>query len=321
VDAGRGVSPTPLRATGDRPEVDQVAVISVEGLTKRFGSVAAVEDLSFEVDAGSVTGFLGPNGAGKTTTLRALLGLVVPTSGRATVLGQPYSALGDPVRRVGAVLEASGFHPGRRAIDHLRIAATAARIPKGRPQAALADVGMSAFADRRVGGFSLGMRQRLALAAALLGEPEVLILDEPGNGLDPEGMHWLRGFLRGFADRGGTVLISSHVLAEVAHTVDRVVIVARGRLVTASPLTDLVHRSGGEVEVRTPEPGRLREALAARGVRAEVRQTVVASGTTAEAVSRIAAEAGVSVSGVNAETDDLEAVFLQLTGSAPDRPA
>ena len=216
------------------------AVIGVDRLTKRFGPVVAVDDLSFEVEAGTVTGFLGPNGAGKTTTLRSLLGLVVPTSGAATVLGQPYRELDDPIRRVGAVLEASDFHPGRRAGDHLRVAAAAAGLPAARVGDALTQVGLQAVADRRVGGFSLGMRQRLALAGALLGHPGVLVLDEPANGLDPEGMHWLRGFLRAFAAGGGTVLISSHVLAEVAQTVDRVVIVSAGRLVAAATLDELV---------------------------------------------------------------------------------
>jgi ABC-2 type transport system ATP-binding protein len=293
-----------------------LAVISVDRLTKRFGPVVAVEDLSFEVEAGSVAGFLGPNGAGKTTTLRCLLGLVTPSQGAATLLGSRYTALADPIRRVGAVLEASGFHPARRAVDHLRIAATAAGLPAARAEAALAEVGMAAFAGRRVGGFSLGMRQRLALAGALLGEPEVLILDEPGNGLDPEGMHWLRGFVRAFADRGGTVLVSSHVLAEVAQTVDHIVIVARGRLIAASTLAELVRRSSGSVRVQAGDARALRDALRSRGVEAEVTETVVATGTTTDVVARVAAEAGISVSEMTADQADLEAVFLELTGSA-----
>jgi ABC-2 type transport system ATP-binding protein len=293
-----------------------LAVISVDRLTKRFGPVVAVEDLSFEVEAGSVAGFLGPNGAGKTTTLRCLLGLVTPSQGAATLLGSRYTALADPIRRVGAVLEASGFHPARRAVDHLRIAATAAGLPAARAEAALAEVGMAAFAGRRVGGFSLGMRQRLALAGALLGEPEVLILDEPGNGLDPEGMHWLRGFVRAFADRGGTVLVSSHVLAEVAQTVDHIVIVARGRLIAASTLAELVRRSSGSVRVQAGDARGLRDALRSRGVEAEVTETVVATGTTTDVVARVAAEEGISVSEMTADQADLEAVFLELTGSA-----
>jgi ABC-2 type transport system ATP-binding protein len=188
-----------------------MAAISVQGLTKRFGDVLAVDRLSFEVGPGTVTGFLGPNGAGKTTTLRMLLGLVAPTSGTATIDGRPYRELADPLRRVGAVLEAGGFHPGRSARDHLRVLAKAAGLPAGRVGEVLEQVGLAAAGRRRVGGFSLGMRQRLGLAAALLGDPEVLVLDEPANGLDPEGVHWLRGLVR-----GRTVLVSSHLLAEVA---------------------------------------------------------------------------------------------------------
>jgi ABC-2 type transport system ATP-binding protein len=292
-----------------------VAVISVGALTKRFGPVLAVDNLTFEVDAGTVTGFLGPNGAGKTTTLRSILGLVAPTSGTATIFGQPYAALRDPVRRVGAVLESSGFHPGRRAIDHLRVAATAAGLSPGRAEAALAQVGMEGAAGRRVGGFSLGMRQRLALAGALLGEPEVLILDEPSNGLDPEGIHWLRGFLRSFANGGGTVLVSSHVLAEVAQTVDRVVIVARGRLVAHSTLEELMRQSTGAVRVRTDEVQRLCDVLVAAGAEVTVSPTgmVVASGTTAEVVGRATAKAGIPIFEMTADRGNLEDIFLELT--------
>src|SRR4029453_12088060 len=198
---------------------EAMAVITIQGLTKRFGPVTAVDDLSFEVDQGTVVGFLGPNGAGKTTTLRTLLGLVTPTAGSARMDGKPYRELADPIRQVGAVLEASSFHPGRSARNHLRVVATAAGLPLDRADAVLDQVGLTTAAHRRVGGFSLGMRQRLGLATALLGDPQVLILDEPANGLDPEGIHWLRGFLRKLADQGRTVLVSSHVLAEVAQTV------------------------------------------------------------------------------------------------------
>jgi ABC-2 type transport system ATP-binding protein len=223
-----------------------MAVITIEGLTKRFGEVVAVDDLSFEVDRGTVVGFLGPNGAGKTTTLRMLLGLVAPTAGSARIDGRRYRELSEPVRHVGALLEASSFHPGRSARNHLRVVATAAGLPLPRADEVLGQVGLAGAARRRVGGFSLGMRQRLGLATALLGDPEVLILDEPANGLDPEGVHWLRGFLRHLADEGRTVLVSSHVLAEVAQTVDQVVIVARGRLVTQSTLAALTGRSNLE---------------------------------------------------------------------------
>jgi len=295
-------------------------VISVRGLVKRFGSVLAVHELSFDVQSGTVTGFLGPNGAGKTTTLRALLGLVNPTSGTATVFGQPYRELQDPSRRIGAALEASGFHPGRKAIDHLRIAAIAAGIPKARAAAALAEVGMEPAAQRRVGGFSLGMRQRLALAGALLGQPEVLVLDEPANGLDPEGIHWMRGFLRSYADAGGTVLISSHVLSEVAQTVDRVVIVAGGRLVASATLAELTDRtSGGAVRLRSELAGPLRDALVARGAAATLddddADAVVVTGTDARDVGRMVADTGVPVFEMTTDGSNLEDVFLQLTGS------
>jgi ABC-2 type transport system ATP-binding protein len=215
-------------------------VIEIEGLTKRYGDTLAVDQLSFTARAGAVTGFLGPNGAGKTTTLRLLLGLAEPTAGTATFHGRPYAELEQPARHVGAVLEASSFHPGRRGRDHLRILARAAGLPETRADAVLEQVGLAAAGRRRVKEYSLGMRQRLALAGALLGEPEVLILDEPTNGLDPEGVHWLRGFLRAFADEGGCALVSSHLLAEVAQTVDDVVIIARGRVVAADPLHELV---------------------------------------------------------------------------------
>jgi ABC-2 type transport system ATP-binding protein len=223
-----------------------MAIIQARGLTKQFGSVQAVDDLSFGVESGSVTGFLGPNGAGKTTTLRMLLGLVAPDAGTATINGCVYADLPEPLHLVGAVLEASGFHPGRTARSHLRIQALAARADASRVDEVLDLVQLIGAADRRVGGFSLGMRQRLGLATALLADPEILILDEPANGLDPEGVRWLRGLLRGFAAEGGTVLMSSHMLAEAALTVDSVVIVDHGRLVTQSPLASLTAR--GDLE-------------------------------------------------------------------------
>src|SRR5215510_1500565 len=217
--------------------------VEVRGLTKSFGRVTAVRGMSFTAPAGKVTGFLGPNGSGKTTTLRAVLGLVRPDAGAALIGGVPYGRLARPRRTVGALLEAGGFHPGRRARDHLRVLADAAGIPETRVDEVLGQVGLAAAAGRRVREFSLGMRQRLGLAGALLGDPQVLVLDEPANGLDPEGVHWLRGFLRAFADRGGTVIVSSHLLAEVAQTVDDVVIIARGRLVAQAPLAELTRRS------------------------------------------------------------------------------
>jgi ABC-2 type transport system ATP-binding protein len=210
--------------------------ISFRGLSKRFGAVRAVDALTFDVSAGQVTGFLGPNGAGKTTTLRILLGLVRPSGGVALIDGRRYAELPAPRRTVGAVLEATGFHPGRRGRDHLRILAQAAGVPARRVDEVLDQVGLAGDGHRRVGGYSLGMRQRLGLAAALLGDPAVLVLDEPANGLDPAGMAWLRVLLRDLAGEGRTVLISSHVLAEVAQTVDDVVIVNAGQLKYAGPL-------------------------------------------------------------------------------------
>ena len=213
--------------------------IEICGLTKRFGPVTAVEDLSFTVGTGRVTGFLGPNGSGKTTTLRALLGLVAPDAGTATIHGVPYAALERPVSAVGAVLDAAGAHPSRTARNHLRVHALAGGLDAARIDPVLASVGLESAADRRVGGFSLGMRQRLHVATALLGDPEVLVLDEPTNGLDPAGVRWLRDLLRSLAAEGRAVLVSSHLLAEVAHTVDDVVIIDRGRLVRAAPLAEL----------------------------------------------------------------------------------
>jgi ABC-2 type transport system ATP-binding protein len=213
--------------------------VSVRMLSKRYGQLHAVDGLTFDAPAGQVTGFLGPNGAGKTTTLRMILGLVAPTSGEALIGGRRYAQLAQPRREVGAVLETTGFHPGRRGMDHLRIAAQAARVPDRRVGEVLERVGLARDGGRRVGGYSMGMRQRLGLATALLGDPRVLILDEPGNGLDPAGMAWLRGLLREMADQGRTVIVSSHLLAEVAQTVDRVVILGAGRLRFAGPLAEL----------------------------------------------------------------------------------
>jgi ABC-2 type transport system ATP-binding protein len=289
--------------------------IHISGLTKRFGNVVAVDDLSFDVALGHVTGFLGPNGAGKTTTLRMLLGLIEPTAGASTIAGRPYRELVDPFRHVGAVLESTNFHPGRPARDHLRVLCVAAGISASRADEVLDEVGLGAVGDRRVKAFSLGMRQRLGLAAALLGQPEVLILDEPANGLDPEGVHWLRKFLRSYADQGHSVLVSSHLLAEIAQTVDDVVIVAKGRLVLQSSLADLAGRTKPGVWVRTPQPQALRDALASKGIAAELQtaDTVVAFETTTDAVGIAAAGAGVVIFEMTAQHFDLEEFFLDLT--------
>jgi len=217
-------------------------VVTVSSLTKHYGQVKAVENLTFALNQGTVTGFLGANGAGKSTTLRLLLGLAEPTSGKALVFGRHYRDLDQPARRVGAVLESGDFHPGRSGRNHLRTLSLPAGIQSSRVEEVLEFVELTKAADRLVGTYSLGMRQRLGLAGALLGDPELLILDEPANGLDPVGVHWLRTFIRRFADRGRTVLISSHVLAEVAQTVDRVVIIHAGRLVVDAALDELAGR-------------------------------------------------------------------------------
>ncbi|HET9443969.1 MAG TPA: ATP-binding cassette domain-containing protein [Acidimicrobiales bacterium] len=297
--------------------------IVVENLTKTYGGIVAVDGLSFAVRAGRVTGFLGPNGAGKTTTLRTLLGLVHPTAGSATFAGVPYAGLDAPLRRVGAVLEATTFHPGRRAADHLAVMATAGGIPGSQVGEVLAAVGLAEAARRRVGGFSLGMRQRLALATALLGDPEILVLDEPTNGLDPDGVRWLRGFLRAFAAQGRTVLVSSHLLAEVAQTVDDVVIVNHGRLVTEGSLADLERLAGPPgVVLRTPQADRVGAELRAAGLDAAVDgDRVVVVGATPDQVGRAVAGAGLTVHEMRAQQPSLEELFLALTRTPAPAPA
>jgi ABC-2 type transport system ATP-binding protein len=314
-DQERAMShPTTSTATSG-PSADRV--IEVDHLTKVFGAVTAVRDLSFRVLPGRVTGFLGPNGAGKTTTLRMLLGLVRPTSGRATIGGVGYDQLTDPLRTVGASLEATGFHSGRTARDHLRVLAATAGMPDARVDEVLTGIGLTAAAHRRVGEFSLGMRQRLALAAALLGDPPVLLLDEPANGLDPEGIAWLRGFLRQLAAGGRTVLISSHVLSEVQQTVDDVVIIARGRLVRQSSLAELEGTT--VVLARTPTPDRLTEALGVAGLpvlppTADGQDGLVrVRAADPAAVGAAAFGARIELHELRREESDLEAIFLSLT--------
>jgi ABC-2 type transport system ATP-binding protein len=294
-----------------------MTVIEVRGLVKRFGPARAVDGLSFEVGAGTVTGFLGPNGAGKTTTLRVLLGLVRPTSGQATIWGMRYRELGDRRRRVGAVLEASGLHPGRTVADHLRVRCAARGIGRSRIGAVLADTGMSELAGRRAGSLSLGERQRLGLAGALLGDPEVLILDEPANGLDPAGVLWLRGFLRRLGEQGRTVLVSSHILAEVAQFADRVIVINRGRLVSAGPVTGLVSAARQAVVVRTPRAEALRGALTSEGatVRALAPDRLEITGLGTEQVATLAAALGIPVFEMTADAGSLEEAFLRLTAT------
>jgi ABC-2 type transport system ATP-binding protein len=280
------------------------------------------------VEPGTVTGFLGPNGAGKTTTLRMLLGLVAPTSGSALVNGVAYHDLPDPTRAVGGVLEASGFHPARTARNHLRVVATVSGIDHGRVDEVLELVGLGSDGDRKVGGFSLGMRQRLELARALLGDPQALILDEPANGLDPQGIAWMRGFLRWYAAQGRVVLVSSHLLAEAAQTVDRVIILAGGRLVADGPLHELLQGATTSVRVRTPDAARLVTVLeeaaasasgpdhAPTSVRLEAPDVVVAEGTTPEVVGPIIAREAVVVYEMTSSGESLEQLFFELTEGA-----
>jgi ABC-2 type transport system ATP-binding protein len=292
--------------------------LEARGLTKRFGSTTAVDDLTFAVEPGRITGFLGPNGAGKTTTLRMLLGLVHPTAGEALVGGVPYPKLAEPARSVGAVLEASTYHPTRSGRNHLRVLATAAGIPPARADEVLERVELAAVARRRVETYSLGMRQRLSVATALLGDPRLLVLDEPANGLDPEGIRWLRDFLRSFAGGGGTVFISSHVLAEIAQLADEVVIIHRARLVAHEPLAALTSRGAGGTIVRSPDSAALRDRLEDAGIAAtssgpsELR---VAAPT--ERVGEIAAAVGVVLHELRGEGASLEEIFLELTAEEP----
>jgi ABC-2 type transport system ATP-binding protein len=287
------------------------ATIRFEGVSKRFGEVDAVRDLSFTVEPGRVTGFLGPNGAGKSTSLRVLLGLVTPTSGRATIDGASYASLRDPVRHVGATLEAT-FHPGRDARAHLTAVALAGGIPRSRVSEVLDTVGVTPYARRRVGGYSLGMRQRLALATALLGDPGVLVLDEPINGLDPEGIRWTRGFLRALADEGRTVLLSSHLLSEVQQTVDDVIVLADGRLRYVGPLEGL--GSGASTVADAPDRAALATALQAAGLTPRVLPDGLAVDADSAEVGRIALAAGVALSELRRSSGGLEEEFLALVG-------
>ncbi len=291
-------------------------MIEVEGLTKRYGSTLAVDDLSFSVAPGTVTGFLGPNGAGKSTTLRAILGLIRPDTGTTTVLGKAYRNLERPIAQVGALLETFDAHPGRSGRNHLRVLAAAARIPTQRVDELLALVELTDSARRRAKGYSLGMRQRLGLAAALLGDPEVLILDEPANGLDPQGIRWLRDLLRARARDGGTVLISSHVLAEVAQTVDEVVIIHRGKLIQHAAMAEVEAMAAGSTIVRSPDSDRLAGLLTQAGLDVgslEGGRLNVAA--PPERVGEIAAANGVVLHELTTERATLEEVFLQLTAT------
>ena len=291
--------------------------IVVSGLTKQYKNLRAVDNLSFTIEPGRVTGFLGPNGAGKTTTLRMLLNLVTPTAGTATFGGRRYADLQEPLRHVGAVLEASSAHKGRTGINHLRVICAAAGLPRQRADEALAMVGLTPAAKRKFKGYSLGMKQRLGIAAAMLGDPQVLVLDEPANGLDPEGIRWMRGFLKSLAAQGRTVLVSSHLLSEMQLLADDVVIIAAGKLVRHGPVDSVIgsmaHAS--RVRVRTPQADALVTALAAQNAtvaRADDGALLV-DGADAPTIGRAALAAQVELHELTTERLDLEGVFLELT--------
>jgi ABC-2 type transport system ATP-binding protein len=297
------------------------APVSVRGLTKRFGSQVAVDDLSFDVPAGRVVGFLGPNGSGKSTTLRMIVGLTAPTAGTALVQGVPFHDLERPAEVVGSIVDGVGHHPARKAIDELRISARSAGLPLDRCDAALELVGLTGAGDKRVGAYSLGMRQRLGIAQALLGDPQVLLLDEPANGLDPEGIRWIRSLLRHLADRGRTILVSSHLIGEVARLADDVIVIREGRFVTHASVAELTAVATGGVVVASLDDAALAEALTARGaeVTADHDQLAV-RGLTAEAIGRAALERGIVLTELRTTRAELEDVFLELTGDGEVTP-
>jgi ABC-2 type transport system ATP-binding protein len=311
-DRARDLPPTRV-ATGS----DRSAAIKVAGLTKRFGETVAVERLSFSVAPGSIVGFLGPNGAGKTTTMRALLGLVRPTAGSATIEGRRYAELERPAQTVGALLDGDDLHPGRSGRNHLCVLARAAGVAPARVDELLELVGLRDAAHRRAGGYSMGMRQRLGLAAALLGDPHVLVLDEPANGLDPQGIRWLRNFLRSQADEGRAILVSSHVLAEVSQMADEVVVINHGRSVLQAPLAELMAQHNGGMRVAGPDIGRLAELLLADGAQVEKAGdgAIVVSGRTGEQIGQTIAANRIVISELAARGESLEDVFFELTGS------
>ncbi|HYP72478.1 MAG TPA: ATP-binding cassette domain-containing protein [Microbacterium sp.] len=307
-------------------------VLEFTDVTKRFGAVSAVDGLTARVEPGTVTGFLGPNGAGKTTTLRILLGLVSATSGRATIGGKRYADLPRPLQTVGAALEASSFHPGRTAANHLKVYAQAAGLPTSRIDEVLGLVGLADAAGRKTGGFSLGMRQRLGLAYTLLGDPGVLVLDEPANGLDPEGIKWLRGFLGALAREGRTVLVSSHMLAEVQQTVSAVLVISRGRLVYQGDIADLTQSDDQAVIIDSPDRAALGRALDAAGYGYELLRTgFTVRGGDPVALGATAAAAGIALSNLQRRGPALEELFLELvdgtrthasvTGAPPGPPS
>ena len=294
--------------------------IELSGLTKTYGAVTALDDLTMHVTAGRITAFLGANGSGKTTTMRILLGLSEPDAGSATIGGMRYRDLPHPLRVVGAVLD-QGFHPNRSARNHLRIVAAQAGAAPTRVDEVLAEIGLLEAGRRRVGGFSLGMRQRLNLAAAMVGRPETLILDEPFNGLDPSGIQSLREFLRRFAERGGTVLLSSHLLAEIAHSADDAIVIDHGRLLISGPVATLAPDRQGIV-VTTPDVNLLSDALVRAGgrVQPDGRDTLLVTDLSAEAIGRVARDARALVTQLRSQDDGLETAFAALVDSKESTP-
>ncbi|MDX6294226.1 MAG: type transport system ATP-binding protein [Kribbellaceae bacterium] len=292
-------------------------MITVSGLTKQYGKRRAVQDMTFEVAAGRVTGFVGPNGAGKSTTMRMMVGLTRPDSGEVRYHGTSYTDLKNPARIVGSVLDARCMHPGRTARNHLRATAALSGVPR-RAEQVLAEVGLDTAADQRAGGFSLGMRQRLALAGALLGDPQVLLLDEPSNGLDPDGIRWLRTYLSDFAARGGTVFVSSHLIGELSMFADDLVVVGGGRLLAAESVETMTARGETRVIVQTPQPADLVKLLAGHALETEVTgERVVIRGTTTTTVSQIAFDNRIRVVELTEASQSLEDSLLDLTsGSA-----
>jgi ABC-2 type transport system ATP-binding protein len=292
--------------------------IDVHDLTKEYGSRRAVDHLTFSVDAGRVTGFLGPNGAGKSTTMRLVLGLDRPTAGSATIGGRPYATLREPLRHVGALLDAQAAHGSRTGRDHLRVLAASNRIPARRVDEVLEETGLASVGRRRVRSYSLGMRQRLGIAAALLGEPEVVLLDEPSNGLDPEGIIWIRGLLRRLAGEGRTVLVSSHLMHETASFADHLVVLGRGRLLADTPIREFIHaRVRPRVRIRTTDAAALESVLARHGHDAveheEGHWTV--SHARVDDIGRLTSAAGVPILELAAEEATLEQAYLDLTGA------
>ncbi|MFI6731570.1 ABC transporter ATP-binding protein [Nonomuraea sp. NPDC050451] len=293
-------------------------MIEVRELTKRYGGVTAVRDLSFTVRPGQVTGFLGPNGAGKSTTMRVILGLHRPSAGAATVNGRPYAAHPDPLRQVGALMEVTPAHGGRTAYQHLLALARTHGIPPARVVEVLEQAGLSSAAGRRVGGFSLGMRRRLGVAAALLGDPSVVIMDEPVNGLDPDGVLWVRTLLRSLADEGRTVLVSSHLMSEMALTARQLVIIGRGRLLAEASVAELIARAGTDaVLVRCPRAAQLRDLLVRHGASVTSAETGVleVGGLAGEAISALAAREGLALHELTPRQVSLEEAYMELTRS------